>query len=97
MQKVPDLEAENMAYDSDISEVQGKVSMLEAKFCNIEKIIKQLADNLSTLLKKMDMDKGQDSPLVVDSQGPRKRTRAYSKKTDDTAKKDEVKAMVENM
>ena len=40
MQKVPDLEAKNRAYDSDISEVQGKVSLLEAKFCNIEKLIK---------------------------------------------------------
>ena len=97
MQKVPVLEAKNRAYDSDISEVQGKVSMLEAKFCNIEKIIKQLADNLSTLLKKMDMEKSQDSPPVVDSQGPNKRTRAHSKKTEDTAKRDEVKAMVENM
>ena len=52
------MEAKNRAYDSDISEVQGKVAMLEAKFYNIEKLIKQLADNLSTLLKKMDMDKG---------------------------------------
>ena len=94
MQKGPDLEAKNRAYDSDISEVQG---MLEAKFCNIEKIIKQLANNFSTLLKKMDMEKSHDSPPVVDSQGPSKCTRAHSKKTEDTAKRDEVKAMVENM
>ena len=45
----------------------------------------------------MDMDKGQDSPPVVDSQGPSKRTRAHSKKIKDTSKRDEVKAMVENM
>ena len=38
-----------------------------------------------------------DSPPVVDSQGPNKCTRAHSKKIDDTTKKDEVKAMVENM
>ena len=56
MQKGPSMEAKNTAYDSDISEVQGKLSTLEAKFCNIEKLIKQLADNLSTLLKKMDKE-----------------------------------------
>ena len=91
------MEAKNTAYDSDISEVQGKLSILEAKFCNIEKLIKQLADNLSTLLKKMDKEKNQDSPPVGDSYAPSKRTRAHSKKTEDTAKRDEVKAMVENM
>ena len=56
-----------------------------------------MVDNVYTLLKKLDMDKGQDSPPVVDSQGPNKRTRARSKKIDDTAKKDEVKAMAKNM
>ena len=34
---------------------------------------------------------------MVDSQGPKKHTRAHSKKTEDIAKRDEVKAMVENM
>ena len=70
---------------------------MEAKMCNLEKLIQKMADNVSTLLKKLDMDKNQDSPSVVDSHGPSKRTRAHSKKTDDTTKKDEVKAMVENM
>ena len=56
-----------------------------------------MANNVSTLLKKLDMDKGQDSLPVVDSQGPSKRTRTHSKKTEDTAKKEEVKAMAENM
>ena len=32
-----------------------------------------------------------------DCYGPNKRTRAHSKKFEDTAKRDEVKAMVENM
>ena len=61
--------------------------------CNLEQLIKQMGYNVSTLLKKLDMHKGQDSPSVVDSQGPNKCTRGHSKKIDDTTKKDEVKAL----
>ena len=58
MQKILQLEATNRAIDRDFNENQGKVTMLEAKMCNLEKLIKQMADNVSTLLKKLDMDKG---------------------------------------
>lgn len=37
---------------------QGKVTMMEAKICNLEKLIKQLVDNASTLIKNLDKDKG---------------------------------------
>ena len=71
--------------------------MMEAKMSNLEKLIKQMANNVSTLLKKLDTDKGQDSPQAANSQGPSKHIRAHSKKIEDTGKKDEVKAMAENM
>lgn len=70
--------------------------LLEAKIYNLEKLIKQLADNVSILPKNLDKDKGQNSPQKADSQGPSKCTRAHSKKTD-TRVKDEVKTVVDNM
>ena len=97
MQKIPQMKAKNKAIDRDFNANQGKVTMMEAKMCNLEKLIKKMVDNVSTLPKKLDMDKGHDSPQAVDSQGPNKHIGAYSKKTDDTGKKDEVKAMAKNM
>ena len=41
--------------------------MMEAKICNLEKLIKQMVDNVSTLLMKVDTDRGQASPQVVES------------------------------
>ena len=76
---------------------QGKITKMEAKMSNLEKLIKQMAENVSTLLKKLEMEKGQDSPQAVEIQGPSKRTRAHSKKIEDTGKKDEVKPVAENM
>lgn len=83
--------------DKDFIANQGKVTMMEAKISNLEKLIKQLADNVGTLIKKLDMDKGQNSPQKANCQGPNKCTRAHSKKTDDTGTKDEVKAVANNM
>ena len=80
MQKIPQLEAKNREMDKDFNANQGKVMMMEAKMRNLEKLIKQMAKNVSTLLKKLEMDKGQDSPQAVDSQGPSKHTRDHSKK-----------------
>ena len=97
VQKIPHLEAKNRAFDKDFNANQGKITMMEAKICNLEKLIKQMVDNVSTLLMKVDTDRGQASPQVVESQGPSKRTRAHSKKTDASGKKDEVKVMADNM
>ena len=97
MQNISQLEAKNKAIDKDFNVNQGKVTMMKARMCNLEKLIKQMTDNVSTLLKKLDTNKGQDSPQAIDSQGPNKHTRAHSKKIDDIGKKDEVKAMAENM
>ena len=49
------------------------------------------------MLKKLEIEKGEDSPQAVEIQGSSKRTRAHSKKFEDMGKKDEVKAVVENM
>ena len=56
-----------------------------------------MADNVSNLLKRNEIDKGQDSSLVAESQGPSKHTCAHSKKNEEVSKKDEVKASAENM
>ena len=52
---------------------------------------------MTNFLKKNEADKGQDCPPRADSQGPSKRTRAHSKKIEETSKKEEVKAVVETM
>ena len=56
-----------------------------------------MVDNVGNLLKKFEHDKGQDSSLVAENQGPRKRKWAHSKKNEDVRKMDEVKAMAKNM
>lgn len=61
MMKISQLEARNRAMDIDFNANQGKVTMMEAKISNLEKLIKQLANNVGTLIKKLEMDKGQDS------------------------------------
>ena len=83
--------------DKDISSIQGKVCKLETKLGNMDKQLKQLVDNVTNFLKKNEADKGQDSPPRADSQGPSKRTRAHSKKIEETSKKDEVKATAKTM
>ena len=40
------------------SDNQKKVTRLEAKLNNIEKMIKQMADNVTSLLKKLEQEKG---------------------------------------
>lgn len=84
------------------------MTRLETKLNNIEKMIKKMANNnsnslktmtgnISSLLKKLEQEKGQDSPSVVDNQGPSKQTWAHSKKNEDMNKMEEVKAIAENM
>lgn len=97
MFKISQLEAKNRAMDRDFNVNQGKVTMMEAKIGNLEKLIKKLVDNVGTLIKKLEMDKGQNSPQEADYQGPSKCTKAHSKKTDNMGKKDEVKAVVDKM
>ena len=83
--------------DKDISSIQGKVSKLETKLDNLDKLFKQLANNVSNLLKRNEFDKGQDSPLGVETQGPSKCIHDHSKKNEEVNKKDKVKATTENM
>jgi len=97
MQKILQLEAKNRAMDKYFNANQGKVMMMEAKMRKLEKLIRKMVENVSTLFKKLEMDKGQDSPQAIDSQGPNKRTRDHSKKIEDTGKKDKLKAVAENM
>ena len=56
-----------------------------------------MVENVSTFLKKNEAGKDQDSPLGVDSQGPSRRTRAHSKKIEETSRKDEAKDVAEMM
>lgn len=42
MMKIPQLEAKNKALDKDIIANQGKVTMMEAKISNLEKLIKKI-------------------------------------------------------
>ena len=55
MQKIPKLKAKNRAMDKDFNADQGKITNMEAKMSNLEKVIKQLVENVSTLLKKFEM------------------------------------------
>ena len=61
---------------------------MEAKMSNLEKLVKQNVENVSTLLKKLEIEKGWDSPQAVESQDPSKCTRAQSKKIEHMGKKD---------
>ena len=63
----------------------------------MDKQLRQLGDNMTSFLKMNEADKGQVSPPWVDSQGPSKRTRANSKKMEETSKKDEVNTTTETM
>ena len=83
--------------DKEFNANQGKITKLEAKMRNLEKLVKQIAKNVSTLLKKLEIKKGQDSPQAVESQFPNKCTMAHSKKIEEMGKKDEVKAVAKNM
>ena len=56
-----------------------------------------MVENITNFLKKNEANKGQDSPLGVDSQGPSMRTRSHSKKIEETSRKDKVKAAAETM
>ena len=78
MHKIPQLEAKYRVLEKANSANQGKVTRLEAKLNNIEKMFKQMednnskslkamVDNVGNLLKKFEQDKGQDSPSVVRS------------------------------
>ena len=73
------------------------MSKIETRLGNMDKQLKQLVDNVTNFLKKNEVDKGQDSPPGADSQGPRKRTQAHSKKIEETSKKDEVKVVAKTM
>ena len=108
MHKIPQLEVKYRVLEKANSDNQGKVTRLEAKLNNIEKMtkkmannnrksLKAMADNVDDLLKKFEQDKGQDSPLVVENQGPSKCTRAHSKKNEEVNKMEEVKATTENI
>ena len=70
---------------------------MKAKLGNLKNLFKQMADNVGNILKLLEHDKGQDSPLMVENQGPIKLSRAHSKKNEEVSKMDEVKAVAENM
>ena len=91
------MEAKQRVLDKDISSIQGKVSNLETRLGNMDKQLKKMVDSVTNFLKKNEVDKGQDSPPGVDSQGPSMHTQAHSKKIEETNKKDEVKATIETM
>ena len=59
--------------------------------------LKTMADNVGSLVKKLEQDTGHDSPSAVNNQGPRKCTWAHSKKNEEMNKMEEVKATIENM
>lgn len=75
--------------DKDINSIQGRLSKIETRLGNMDKHLRQLADNMTSFLKN-EVDKGQVSPMEVESQGPSKHTRANSKKMEETSKKEEV-------
>ena len=58
MHKIPHLEAKHRVLDNALNANQGKVSKLEAKLGNLEKLFKQMANNVGKLLKKFENDKG---------------------------------------
>ena len=91
------MEEKQRVMDKDINNIQGKVLKLETKLGNLDKLFKQLADNVSNLLKRNESDKGQDSPPGAKTQGPIKCTRAHSKKNEEVSKKEKVKVVAENM
>ena len=51
MKKIPQIEANNRVLEKANSDNQKKVTRLEAKVNNIEKMIKQMTDNNSNSLK----------------------------------------------
>ena len=56
-----------------------------------------MVDNFNSVLKKFEQDKGHDSLIVIENQGPSKCTRAHSKKGGVLNKMEEMKATAENM
>ena len=58
MHKIPLMKEKQMVMDKDISNIQGKVSKLETKLGNLDKLFKQMTDNMSNLLKRNEFDKG---------------------------------------
>lgn len=96
MHKIPILEAKQKLMDRDISIIQGRLSNVETRLGNMDKHLIQLGDNMTNLLKN-EAKKNQVSPMGVDSQGPRKCTRANSKKMEEVSKKEEVQAIAETM
>ena len=97
MQKIPLMEAKQRVMDKDICNIQGKVSKLETQLGNMEKQVKHLLDSVSKNGKKVESVKGKDSPPTVASQGPCKRTRAHSKRIEETSKKDKENIAAVNM
>lgn len=108
MKNIPHIEAKNRVLEKANSDNLKKVTSLDAKVNNIEKMIKKMidnnsnalknmADNVSSLLSKHEQDKGQDSFTIAENQGPSKYTRAHSKKNEEKKRMEEVKATAENM
>ena len=58
MHKIPQLDAKHRVLDKAINANQGKISKLEAKLGNLEKLFKQMTNNVGNLLKKFENDKG---------------------------------------
>ena len=101
-------EDKNRVLENANIDSQKRLDSLEVRMGNIEKMIKNMAewnsnilktvvDNDSKLLKKVEQDKGHDSPIVTNNQGPSKNTRAHSRKARDASRVEEMKATIENM
>ena len=58
MHKIPLMESKQRFIDKDIINIQRKVSKLETKMGNLDKLFKQLTNNVSNLLKRNEFDKG---------------------------------------
>ena len=56
--KKPQLKAKHKVLDKAISATQGKMSKMEAKLGNLEKLFKQMANNVGNLLKLLEHEKG---------------------------------------
>ena len=58
MQRISQLEARNKMLDKEFNANQGKILKLKAKMINLEKLLNQIAENVSTLMKKLENVKG---------------------------------------
>ena len=82
--------------DNKVINMEKTVKKLADRNCSI---LKNVADNINTLLNKFEQGKGQDSKDMKDDHRPSKRTKANSKKIEvvEAKEMDDLKACVENM